>query len=423
MNSRRNQFYRIWNFVLIACALLLTCSPDESSNGTNSRLHKSSSPSYQTSFLIDSTRVSVNIVQEGLRDPWEISWGPDDHLWITEHNMKVARINPNNFQLKPVRLDDIKAYSDTNYNSPLGLAHHPDFVEEPYVYISFLEILPKEKTGYLSLKRYRYDKQTESLANPITFVEGIHIDHNMNPGGRLIITSDHKLIMSTSQETPGSMSIDGHPDPAQDTFALLGKILRFNLDGSIPTDNPVAGCYTWSLGHRNPQGLALGQEGKLYASEHGPSDGDEINWIRPGRNYGWPLISGIAESSQTKEWQSILYAADPLKSWTPTIAPSSLGYYGHFAIREWKNCLLVTTLKEGDLRVLQLDSRGDKIISEKIYLDNQFGRLRDLATAPDGRVFVTTLNILIDSIGQVPPVGKDQNLTYDLIIELKAEEK
>jgi hypothetical protein len=166
--------------------------------------------------------------------------------------------------------------------------------------------------------------------------------------------------------------------------------LRFNLDGGIPADNPIPGSPIWTWGHRNPQGLLWAPNGIFYSSEHGPTTDDELNIIEKGRNYGWPYVRGYCDSGQEAAFCADSNVKEPIAAWTPTIAPSDIAWYDHPAIPEWRGCILMGMLKDKKLIRFQLDTTGRVVTNQTVYLQNQYGRLRDILVAPDGRVFIAT---------------------------------
>ncbi len=145
------------------------------------------------------------------------------------------------------------------------------------------------------------------------------------------------------------------------------------------------------MGHRNPQGLVFAKN-KLYESEHGPSNDDEVNIIQKGRNYGWPNVEGFCNERDERSFCTANNVAEPMYAWTPTLAICGIDYYNSNSISKWKNSLLMTTLKESTLYQLQLNEAGDKIISVKEFFKSKYGRLRDVCVAPDGTVYVSTSN-------------------------------
>ncbi|MEJ7914343.1 MAG: PQQ-dependent sugar dehydrogenase, partial [Chitinophagaceae bacterium] len=184
---------------------------------------------------------------------------------------------------------------------------------------------------------------------------------------------------------------------AQDGSGKNGKILRINLDGSIPSDNPVVNNPVWSLGHRNAQGLTANGN-RLYASEHGPESDDEINIIEKGRNYGWPQVKGLCNETSEQVFCSANNVAQPIKTWTPTAAVCGLEFYNADAIPQWKNSLLLATLKNSRLYQLKLSAGGTEVVETNEFFNGVYGRMRDLCVAPDGKVYICTGNGSNDKI-------------------------
>jgi mono/diheme cytochrome c family protein len=200
----------------------------------------------------------------------------------------------------------------------------------------------------------------------------------------MVISPDGKLMVAT-----GDIFNEKN---AQDTESVSGKILRLNIDGSVPDDNPVKGSPMWAMGFRVPQGLVYSEKGNLYSAEHGDATDDEVNLITKGSNYGYPNVTGACDSLWEKDFCNEHGVKEPLRSWTPTIAPSGIDYYGNNAIPEWKNSLLAATLKTQSLRVLKLNDEGNSITADRVMFENRFGRLRDVLVSPDGDVYLSTSN-------------------------------
>src|SRR5699024_6165506 len=171
-----------------------------------------------------------------------------------------------------------------------------------------------------------------------------------------------------------------------------GKVLRLNMDGSIPEDNPYPDKPVWALGFRAPEGLTFTPHGKLFLSTHGPASDDEVNLIKKGDNYGWPDVLGYVDLPEEQKINDSISITEPLKAWTHTIAPAGIAYYHSDKIPEWNNSLLLVTLKGSSLRVLKLNEEKDSIISEKSFFENKFGRLRDICVSPSGDVYISTSN-------------------------------
>ncbi len=355
-------------------------------------------PRVDAQLMVGDTEIDTTTILSGLDTPWEIRWGPDDNIWFTERYGRVSRFNPTSRELTV--LLNIPEVHEQSESGLLGMTFHPDFPTTPYVYLVynyFEDSRIKER-----LVRYRYNGSElvseEILLNDI----GGSGNHN---GSRLEFGPDGKLYMTTGDAVNTSLS--------QDTGSLNGKILRINADGTKPSDNPFNNSYVYSLGHRNPQGLVFAPSGILYSSEHGPATDDELNIIEGGRNYGWPEVRGFCEETSEIEFCNNKNVKDPLIAWTPTLAVAGIDYYDHPAIPGWQNSILMTTLKESELVVMNLSEDGSSVLNNSYssVADNWWGRLRDVCVSPDGRVFISTSNR--DGRGNVKP-GDDR------IVELKA---
>lgn len=342
-------------------------------------------------LTLDSTKLLVSEVVQNLDQPWEITWGPDEHLWFTERKGNVYRMNQQTGDKKKVlTLSDV--YSEGLTPGLLGMVLHPDFKTDPFVYLHYTYIDSTiigefDRKGRPNMVRsrmvkYRYLADQDTLTKPEIMLPNIYASRGHN-GSRLVVSADKKLLFAIGDAADSRT--------AQDKTALTGKVLRMNLDGSVPADNPIPGSYFYSMGHRNHQGL-VEANGKIYTSEHGPNNDDELNLIKPGGNYGWPFVEGYCDKENEMTFCDSVAVSEPLYTWTPTIAPAGLDFYNHAAIPEWNNNLLLTTLKGRALWLLQLDDTGEKIVNKRIYLQKQFGRLRDLCVSPTGDIYVITSN-------------------------------
>ncbi|TGE14561.1 PQQ-dependent sugar dehydrogenase [Hymenobacter elongatus] len=330
-----------------------------------------------TTFQVGATTVSVTPLATNLDIPWELIWGPDNFIWMTEHGGRISRVNPTSGQVLPLlTVPDVTRVSESGL---LGMVLHPDFATSPFIYIVYNYTdgsVLKEK-----LVRYTYAPATSSLGSPLVLLSNIPAA-TTHSGSRLLILPDRTLLMTT-----GDAQMAGE---AQNINSLNGKILRLNLDGTIPADNPTPGSRVYTLGHRNPQGLVRAPSGRVYSSEHGPNNDDEINLIEPGRNYGWPNVEGSCNLPAEQTFCLANNVAQPLRSWTPTIATAGLTYYDHPAIPEWRNSLLMATLKGSQLVHMPLNAAGTAISTDNGYLS--FGRLRAICVSPAGRVYLSTSN-------------------------------
>ncbi len=333
----------------------------------------------QTSTIaLDSTVLEVTTVATGLHVPWEILWGPDDWLWVTERNGRISRINPETgFKQLLVTIPDCYEYSESGL---LGMVLHPDFSNSPYVYVAY-----NYNSGGNRVKLVRYTYDGTTLSDPTILISGIMGSSGGNhSGSRLLLLPDQTLLMSTG---------DYYNDVvAQNVSSINGKILRINLDGSVPADNPIAGSYVYSWGHRNAQGLVRSPSGIIYSSEHGPSNDDEFNILEPNRNYGWPNVEGLCNTPSEITFCTANNVREPLAVWTPTLAVAGIDFYNHPAIPEWQGCVLLANLKAPTFKQIIFDQSGTAIVQQKDIINYTYGRLRDLCIAPDGRVFIGTSN-------------------------------
>lgn len=329
--------------------------------------------------------IETTVLKDQLLFPWEILWGPDNKIWMTEKNGTISRLDTANGDATLVyKIADVAANGEGGL---LGMALHPDFNTTPEVFVVYDY---SASTGYKE-KVVKYTYANNTLSNPIILLDNINAA-GIHNGSRLLFTPDKKLLITTGDA--------GNAAIAQDGTALNGKILRINTDGTIPADNPDPTSPIWTKGHRNPQGLAYAN-GVLYSSEHGPSNDDEINIIEKGRNFGWPNVQGFCDTDPEKIFCGGNNVKEPIYAWTPTLAVCGIEYYHHDAIPQWKNSLLMATLKDQSLYLLKLSSDGSAVDSVLKILSGDYGRLRDVCISPDGKVYIATSNGSNDKIVQV----------------------
>ncbi|WP_235299492.1 glucose/sorbosone family PQQ-dependent dehydrogenase [Portibacter marinus] len=410
-----------------------------------------------------------------LNTPWDLHYGPEGHLWVTERQAgKVVRINKESGARDELLLiDDL--YVDSRQDGLLGMALHKDILgSEPYVYLSYTELVNNEARQ--KLVRYTYSKEGDdgSLTDPIVILDQMPASNDHN-SGRLVYGPDDKLYYTIGDQ--GANQNRNYCDPvlsqvlptqeeidARDWTNYPGKILRLNLDGSIPEGNPVLNgvrSHIYSYGHRNPQGIVFGSNGILYSDEHGPDTDDEVNLIEGGQNYGWPNVAGYQNDDSAYDycnWSSSancenigydksfcpedatfqeeseftaqnfkepllsMFAVtdsydfnnpDCTNSWVcrPNVAPSSIGIYESDAIPGWKNSLLVTSLKRGRIYRLQLSEDGTEMIGDTTQHFYSHNRYRDVVVDPDGNSFY----VITDETGRLSTqndLGQVNNLSH-----------
>nr|WP_235420681.1 sorbosone dehydrogenase family protein [Jeotgalibacillus alimentarius] len=294
----------------------------------------------------------IEVIAENLEIPWSIDQ-LNETMYVTERTGSIVKVEEGQTERQSVELEE--EISTASEAGLLGFVLTPDFQESntAFAYYTY-----EGEDG-------RFNRiVTLQLEDDVWKEEDVLLDQipsgNVHHGGRLKIGPDDKLYAATGDASDA--------DIAQELDSLGGKILRLNLDGSIPDDNPIADSYVYSYGHRNPQGMTWSPDGTMYASEHGNSANDEINIIEAGQNYGWPVIEGNEEQD---DMISPLFTSGDDATW----APSGIGYY------------------EGKLYVAAL--RGTAILefdletNEQQTLVSGFGRIRNLFIEGDTLYFVS----------------------------------
>jgi glucose/arabinose dehydrogenase len=310
---------------------------------------------------IEAEKPDIEIIAENLKIPWEIAFLPDGQMLVTERPGTLVKI----YKEKHV-IQKIEGVEHTGEGGLLGLAVHPDFSENGWIY---LYLTLKVKSGLINrVERYRLENN--KLFDKRIILEGI-AGASFHDGGRMEFGPDGYLYITTG---------DARNKPlAQDISSLNGKILRIKDDGGVADDNPF-GNAVYSYGHRNPQGLAWDESGRLWATEHGPSGlnsgFDEVNLIEKGKNYGWPEIIG----DESKEGMTV----PVIQSGTDdTWAPAGMAY--------WKGSFFFAGLRGESLYEAGLTDQDTIILTS--HFKEEFGRLRAVVLGPDNYLYITTSNI------------------------------
>lgn len=310
--------------------------------------------------------------------PWDLQYDRlNDAILFSEIGGNIKRLD-----IKSKKVTLVDSLTDVYHQRTLGLlgmALYQPEGQQAYLYLSYTS--KKDSSIYSNLYRYNYSKEGQISTPKLLLQIPGNTGHN---GSRIIVSTDQKVYWAT-----GDAAIDTY---AQDSTGLNGKILRLNLDGSVPKDNPISGSYVYAWGFRNMQGLTHNEKGTIYTSEHGDAIEDEVNLILPLKNYGWPQIEGKIDTESEKAIAQLSPREEPIRSWTPVIAPSGMAYYGSDIIPDWKNSLLLATLKNQSLRILKLSNDGLKIIDEQVLFADQLGRLRSVLTLPNGDIYFCSSN-------------------------------
>jgi len=318
-----------------------------------------------------------------LNFPWSIAFLPDGGYLVALRSGQVQRLDATGQSISTLEgLPESYVLSQGGY---FDITLDPEFPTNQRIYLSLAHGTP-EANGTRIVRGTLNGSRVESLT-PIFTVSPLK-DTPVHYGGKMQFLPDGTLAMTTG---------DGfeYREAAQDTFNLMGKVIRINSDGSIPMDNPFADGgqghpAVWSYGHRNPQGLVFDPEtGELYSHEHGAKGGDELNRIIPGANYGWPAVTkGVNYSgAYISPLRTAPGVEEPLIFWDPSIGASGLALYQGDAFPQWQGALFVGTLVDSDVH--KLTFVGDSV-SEEILFAEIGERIRDVRVGPDGMLYILT---------------------------------
>ncbi len=328
-------------------------------------------------------RLRVVSVAEGLDHPWSIAWLPDGRMLVTEKEGRLRIVAPDGRISPPIK--GLPAIADGGQGGLLDVLVDPGFPTNARIYFSFSE----PGSGGRGTAVARAVLEGDRLRDlKIIFRQEPKSTGGRHFGSRLVMSGDGTLFVTVGER--------GERDRAQDTTVNRGQVVRINTDGSIPQDNPFGGRAgfrpeIWSYGHRNPQGAAIHPvTGRLWTSEHGARGGDEINIPRPGRNYGWPVISYGRHYSGFKIGEGTHKEGmeQPVHYWDPSIAPADIAFYTGDKFPEWRGSLLVAALKFELIARLELD--GETVTREERILTGFGERIRDVDQGPDGYVYFIT---------------------------------
>ena len=328
---------------------------------------------------------AVEVIAQNLEIPWGLAFLPDRSILFTERPGRVRLIDKDG-NLLPTPLTTISEVKHIGEGGLLGIAIHPDFANNNYVYLYYTY----SSTGDNTLNRVaRFSLKNNQLIGEVVIVDNIPGAANHN-GGRIKFGPDNFLYISTGDAQ--------NPSQAQDKNSLAGKILRVTDDGKKAPDNPFNNL-VYSYGHRNPQGLAWDSYGRLWETEHGSTAFDEVNVIHKGENFGWPEIRG----DDGREGMQKPFVHSGNATWAPSgvVTKDNRLYFG--GLRGQAVYSLDISLK------ITLDMREkERLVGESFK--GQFGRIRDVVLGPDGFLYITTSNR--DGRGKVSE-GDDKIIKID----------
>lgn len=322
-------------------------------------------------------------VTGGLEHPWGMAFLPDGRLLVTERPGRLRIVESGRLLPQPVA--GLPAVAQNGQGGLLDVALHPRFSENGWVYFSYAA----RGEGGVGTEVARGKLAGNRLTDvQVIFRQQPKLGGGRHFGSRLVFDREGYLYITLGDR--------GDDDRAQRLDQLVGKVVRLKDDGGIPADNPFlnrAGARPeiFTLGNRNVQGAALHPvTGLVWAHEHGPQGGDEVNVLRAGVNYGWPVITyGVQYVTGTKIGEGTRKEgmAQPIWKWVPSIAPSGMAFYTGDRFPKWKGDLFVGALKHQSLVRLRLD--GEKVVSEERMLEG-LGRVRDVRAGPDGYLYLLT---------------------------------
>ena len=329
-------------------------------------------------------RFRVTAIATGLEHPWSLAFLPDGDILVSERPGRLRIIRDG--ALLDAQVSGLPQIRDRGQGGLLDLLPHPDFARNRILYFSY----SANHAGGVTTHVARARLEDNSLKNvELLFRAEPASPGRVHFGSRLGFDRQGHLYISVGDR--------GQMERAQDLGDHAGKILRIREDGRIPDDNPFVGQNDarpeiYSYGHRNPQGLAMHpQTGEIWTHEHGPRGGDEINIIRPGVNYGWPVVTLGIDYTGFTIGDGLRHAPgmeDPIHHWTPSIAPSGMAFYTADAFAAWKGSLFVGALSHRHL--LRLELAGQKVVREERLLESLGLRIRDVRVGPDGSLWLLT---------------------------------
>ena len=358
-----------------------------SSTANHSASDDGASDAIAQSFSIEPVAVLDN-----LEHPWGMAWLPDGTLLITERPGRLRLVRNGN--LEPTPVAGVPEVLALGQGGLLDVAVHPQFTENQWVYFTYAQ--GSASANHTRVARARLEGNTLTDWTVIFEVDRLKND-GQHFGSRLTWLPDNTLLVSIGDGGNPPVRLEGEwiRNQAQNLDSRLGKIVRINDDGSIPADNPFvdnpdADPAIWSYGHRNIQGLAFDPvTNQVWATEHGARGGDELNQVRPGENYGWPLVTHSREywGPEISPDLSLPGMVDPAIVWTPAIAPSGLEIYRGDRLLQWQGHLFAGGLVSQEVLRITVDDSGSATVQEAIAIGQ---RVRAVGQGPDGWLYVLT---------------------------------
>ena len=335
--------------------------------------------------------VSAKVIQRGLTNPWDVAFAPTGQMFVSERpgRVRVYRNGAKGAELLATKtITDVHAEGEAGV---MGIAIHRNFTNHRFLYVCASR---NDEGRWLNqVLRYRVRNNWTLVFDRYIIRAGMRA-HTVHNGCAVEHGPDGMIWIS--------MGDAARPERAQDPDRLNGKILRVSPGGRVPADNPVWPGHSqpsrvYSIGHRNPQGIAFEPgTGRVYATEHGPERDDEINWIRKGRNYGWPCVTGTNNSylpaTAGCPAGTSAFTRPAWSSEGPTLATSNAVFLHGSRWETWEGHLVVATLKERDLRRFSFEDGANRARQRAVMFNGSWGRLRSTVLGPGNHLYVTTSN-------------------------------
>jgi aldose sugar dehydrogenase len=354
--------------------------------GAKFRRSQAAIPKPEGDAIVQSERHAFKVetvVARGVEEPWGIAFLPDGRMLVTEKNGRLRIVQNGTLVTEPVA--GIPEVWPKGQGGLLDVAVHPAYEKNGWIYLSYSD--PGEGDSAMTavvrgkLRDGQFVEQQEIFKAP----PKLYRNGPVHFGSRFVFDGKGHLFFSIGER--------GHKEDAQDLSRPNGKVHRVHEDGRVPQDNPFAnkaGAFQtiWSYGNRNPQGLAQHPEtGELWAAEHGPRGGDELNLIEPGKNYGWPVITYGMNYDGTPITDKTAQEGmeQPIIHWTPSIAVCAIDFYRGDQFPGWRNDLLVGALAQQEVRRVVINGR--KVTHQEVLFTGA-GRVRDVVVGPDGLVYI-----------------------------------
>jgi len=321
---------------------------------------------------------------KGLEQPWSLAFLPDGRMLVTEKAGRLRMVANGRLEAQPIAgLPRVTVHGQGGLHD---VVLHPQFEQNRLVYLAYAA-RGEDGVGTELARGRLADGRLEDVQ--VLFRQSPKGRTGNHFGGRIVFDRAGYVYLTLGDrgEMPRAQKPDDH----------AGSVIRLHDDGRVPADNPFVGKPGWKpekfdLGHRNQQGAALHpQTGVLWTHEHGPQGGDEVNIIRAGANYGWPVISyGVNYGTGTRIGEGTAKPGmeQPVHYWVPSIAPSGMAFYTGDRFPRWRGNLFVGALRDQMLVRLQLD--GEKVVKEERLLKSVLGRIRDVRMGPDGLIYLLT---------------------------------